>query len=113
MAAMTDAKIGREILEAAADLLSHPGAWAQGGGAFDSKGEPRVFDSPEACSWCLYGALWVEGSERGFSPHDEYIILLEDYLCDNGLTVRWNDAPERSQEEVVESLRRVAQDCEI
>lgn len=104
----TDPKSVADVLDAAADLLSKPGAWTQGAYARDADGKDvnpteRVYRPTSATCFCIYGAiaavcdgnitLWAR-----ISPHNLG-------LPDTG----WNDEAERTQDEVVSKLREAAQ----
>lgn len=98
----TDA--GRSVadyLDAAAELLSKPGAWTQGAYARIAPGGPTVGPgSPEARCWCLAGALGaVDATHRAWIAFDKYV----------GGIVTFNDRLGRSQGEVVQALREAAQ----
>lgn len=95
-----------EVLTAAADLLEPEGAWTQG-----------TFGRP-GCQ-CVLGAI---ARAAGINPHgsnwsDALTRGAHEYLCQAigaewiGGTLwadAWNDAPGRTQVEVVETLRRAA-----
>ncbi|MGN6063805.1 DUF6197 family protein [Brevundimonas diminuta] len=100
-----------EVLEAAADLLEQPGAWTQDEFARDSVGRVVCPTSTLATCWCVRGAIaavnededdhtannrnW-KAAARLLGFHDAMDIEL------------WNDAPERTQAEVVAALREAA-----
>jgi len=95
-----------DVLDAAADLLEKPGAWTQGDYArnrFGGKlGDGR---KPEATCWCAIGALEkVTGSLIG----NHYAAPLIEVIGGNGRIDQWNDAPGRTQSEVVAALRAAA-----
>jgi len=52
-----NAKGALPLLEAARMLLDDPDAWVQGAYAKDADGLPAHEMSPEACRWCLSGAI--------------------------------------------------------
>jgi len=103
-----------DILTAAADLIAQPGAWTQLGGdddgsggecARDENGNPvSAVDSDAAC-WCLFGAI-----ERVTNGHDVRIVRALEWLTAKRSDdlVGFNDAPERTQDEVVAALRAAA-----
>lgn len=98
-----------EVLRKAAARLSKPGAWTQGTCARDSEGTAVSESSVSAVCWCLAGALIVEHG-LGVKGEDDYLDRAifgktegeADY-------VKWNDADERSQSDVVEALLSAAQ----
>jgi len=94
----------QEVLNKAADLLEKPGAWTQGALARLSDGTPVYSRSlSQASCYCMAGALWVA---NGFRFPDEAFDALPE--GPRGATGSWNDAPGRTQSEVVEALRAAA-----
>ena len=101
-----------DVLNAAADLLDKPGAWAQGSLALGSSGESLSVDSSEAVCFCIVGAI---RRVSGFNRRPEKTVPLRQAVARSlGLPgykaplVAWNDAPERTQAEVVQALRDAA-----
>lgn len=82
-----------DVLERAADLIEPEGAWIQG-----------VFQSEDGCSHCLHSAVMEQADDflkmkaatqaLGFNYSEEVWV--------------WNDAPGRTQAEVVAKLREAA-----
>ena len=55
----------KQLLSQARDLISEPGHWTKRVLARNAKGEAISPTSPDACSWCIIGALVkVSGSEE-------------------------------------------------
>lgn len=112
---MTDTATGAgrsvaDVLDAAADLLSKPGAWTQGAYARDADGNDLVSNDDgvvvplQAVCFCLYGAVaYVEGETISESKAGQFLEGL------NVSAIEWNDDPERTQDEVVAKLREAAQ----
>jgi hypothetical protein len=98
----------REVLIKAADLLdSAPTAWTQKRIARDNKGWPEPPNHPRACSWCAMGAIAkVQNLPRAPQLYDSASKLLAHHLKID--IVDWNDAPERTREDVVQALRSAA-----
>lgn len=97
-----------QVLSEAADLLEKPGAWTQGVFARNAKGENTGLSEirGKAVCWCVLGATAASaGSNLGLSSAADH--FLRDFLGVEELG-SWNDAPDRSQEEVVDALRRAA-----
>ena len=97
-----------DILARAADLIEPEGAWTQGEEARDAHGEGlEDFSGTDAVCWCAGGAIWkaarLLGVVRG-APFQRYFEL---FLGVTGVP-EWNDAPERTQAEVVAKLREAA-----
>jgi hypothetical protein len=96
------AKTVSEILSAAADLLEPEGAWAQGDLARNAEGDCVSTISDSAVCWCTVGAIYRVSDYYC----DEALGTLEHIL--SGGIANWNDAPERTQAEVVAKLREAA-----
>jgi hypothetical protein len=96
-----------DILTKAADLLEQPNAWCQGDIAKDAEGNRVPFATdPKACQWCLIGAICHVAKH---APDDEIAKVGAAISDDEYLTIAgWNDAPERTQTEVVAVLRKAA-----
>ena len=88
------------ILNAAADLIEPDGAWTQGAAARNADGKVSL---ENATCWCLYGAI-------GNFAEESWDVVWEDFKRLSGIRapIAWNDAPERTQSEVVEALRAAA-----
>lgn len=94
-----------DILERAADLIEPEGRWIQGVFARNAKGEftgLSEFRGPAVC-WCISGATCKESPEDDGAEADVY---LQRFL--GAHPSEWNDAPERTQSEVVAKLREAA-----
>jgi len=94
-----------DVLDAAADLVAKLKGWTQGAYARDADGRDvnpyeKWRASPQAVCFCLYGALAQVASQAGM----EKIPSLTDPLP----STEWNDAPGRTQSEVVAALRAAA-----
>lgn len=97
----------REVLLGAADLLERTG-WTQGSWARNAHGIAVLPSAGDAVRFCALGALARTRSES--TDWWAMIDALHEYVagadyCSIG---RWNDAPERTQAEVVAKLREVA-----
>lgn len=102
-----------DILEAAADLLSPEGAWIQGS-SMHVTGDGQAH-------YCLVGAInSVAGSWQPYMDTclhsrnaSKAASIAADFLNSGFLVdslVDWNDDAERTQEEVVDLLKRAAKD---
>jgi hypothetical protein len=83
------------------ELLSKPGAWIQGAFAKDDRGQDCSTLNPAACQFCLMGALKFCYPQDYSDKFGEVCLALEQNA------VIWNDAPERTQQEVVALLKRL------
>ena len=104
---MTDRDKASAILRAAADRIEPPGAWTQGAPARTAFGAVLIdHKQPWAKSWSAAGAISVASADRWkkeMSARAYLKLAVEtDRLSD------WNDAPTRTQQEVVAALRRAA-----
>lgn len=111
----------KEILNAAADLLERPGAWTQGDYARDDVGlgigefseiEIEKGGFEPAC-FCMIGAVnRARGSDLDASLWGALRRPIWDVLGEQNIA-DWNDAPGRTQAEVVAALRAAAKSGEI
>lgn len=91
-----------EILRAAADLIEPEGAWTQG--------RLNIFRNGQPVCWCAMGAIIHASGGCG----RDAVSLIEADLPRSPSTeplrpiAKWNDAPERTQAEVVAKLREAA-----
>jgi hypothetical protein len=118
MSAVTPA----EVLRAAADLIEPEGKWVQGALAGDEQGRPlrAAVTGADFCGfcWCAWGSLdmatWnaaVKDQRDGaWKARDGARVALHSYLGRD--VAAWNDAPERTQAEVVAALRAAADRAE-
>ena len=104
------------VLNAAADLIEPEGRWTQGTLARDKAGL-AVYnpDDAEAYCWCVAGALQhVTGGGWSDADFDIYhasrrAVLVAVGMDENDSIAIWNDAPKRTQAEVVAAIRQAAQ----
>lgn len=101
-------------LNGAADLLAGPGAWMRG--AFAATATGRVIGPEErpAVCWCLAGALMRSAPNTGAAIRDGVLERAHDAVGEVIGTfdlAGWNDAPGRTQAEVVAALRQSAEAC--
>lgn len=101
---MTGGRVA-DVLDAAADLLSAPGAWTQGALARNALGKDAKVGEDKVC-FCMAGAL-VETS----GPWSAAWAFLDKFLPNvrgANNTAAFNDAPGRTQAEVIAKLREAA-----
>jgi hypothetical protein len=102
------------VLNAAADLLDKPGAWIQHAWARDSAGRIVDFgDEPKAACWCADGAFEKVLGRRYVEHGDLRANLQAAFIAVHGCSpMGFNDAPKRTQSEVVQALRAAAKASE-
>ena len=90
----------KEVLEKTRELITPEGSWIQGRLAEDIRGDGPINPaSPNACRWCLIGAIqraaWKTGRMKVTPAKDELQALLgvEDLAA-------WNDEDDRTQGDV-------------
>jgi hypothetical protein len=92
-----------EILSAAADLIEPEGCWTQRAYCRNADGKALGWGSDEAVCWCITGATGTVDEEGCGTDADRFLRR----LLKSGVSL-WNDAPERTQAEVVATLREAA-----
>lgn len=97
-----------DVLERAADLIDEPGRWTRGHIARNSAGEGVPADHPAAVCWCAVGALERVSGEQGGKPFHALLRVVGDFPDEATFGEKWNDAPGRTQSEVVSKLREAA-----
>lgn len=93
-----------DVLEKAADLIEPEGAWTQGTDARDAAGHQVEPNDEAAVCWCIDGAYLRCGGKW----HDAGWKVLMGLVPEGLGPISWNDAPERTQAEVVAALREAA-----
>lgn len=88
-----------ETLEMAASLIEPEGAWTQ---QVAGKPFPRSTGTP-----CCMGYAIEQNADGDMGPAIEALYAVAPFNSIRGL-VAWNDAPERTQAEVVAALRAAA-----
>jgi hypothetical protein len=101
----------REILTNARALIAK--GWTQGHYARMASGYPCHENSQRAVSWCLVGAVCRAG-EIYLRQALDAVEYLREIIGDPDLPLigNWNDAPGRTQEEVLALLDRAIAACE-
>lgn len=102
--------------------------WTTRAFARAADGTPRFSDDPEACSWCLSGAvnkavgeqtgLMSYRDQRRFDAHDQVRLPLDKALTAFGVLpgvpmIHWNDDPARTRAQVlgvVQAARALAKE---
>lgn len=102
---MPDDLKASEILNKAADLIEPEGAWAQEYFARDEHGNFVEACDELAMCWCVLGAIEFAAGGVGvaYSEAQHCLGAIVGEQIDE-----WNDAPRRTQAEVVAALRQAA-----
>lgn len=80
--------------------------WCQDTAAKDAHGKGVMVADPEACSWCVLGAIWsctAYGSDVELAAEDTFRRVLPGSYASIRL---WNDRPKRTKEEVLRAFDR-------
>lgn len=94
-----------EILSKAADLIEPEGRWTQGASAHAGDGLATGACQDDAICWCLGGAI----ERTGYGHFSAVGDALKYFTATTGgALVSFNDAPGRTQAEVVAKLREAA-----
>lgn len=107
---MSDAETTRRVLLRAAEILEPEGAWCQQYYAKDAHGNDCMGWDHQAVCWCGVGAIEKAHDElRGQADVMEAAILAVGRVVGlSSWASDWNDAPERTQAEVVQALKQAA-----
>lgn len=101
-----------EVLSKAADLIEPEGAWMQGAPARRADGSAayNVFEHEDVVCFCALGAIQkAAGSDPEYEPASEFFrTRILRAMGRNVSYASWNDAPVRTQAEVVAKLREAA-----
>jgi len=89
-----------EILDKAARKIEPEGRWTRQYSARDKDGREVAPNDAAATCWCIYGAIMKVSRRR--KVRGDLFRFLPTYAS------VWNDAPERTQAEVVAKLREAA-----
>lgn len=106
----------REVLLKAAELVER--GWCQGHGATDKSGNTVDRDADDAACFCALGAISRATQGTKQSVRNDLFwdarARLGDVVDQAGFmgVAPWNDAPGRTQAEVVQALRQAAEACE-
>lgn len=95
------------VLNKAASLVEQ--GWTQGDWAVDSAGHPVDVHNREACAWCLNAAVVRARDTARHIPEWGPIQRAVTQAIGSSMWARWNDAPGRTQAEVVAALRQAAE----
>ena len=104
-----------DVLNKAADLLEPEGAWTQGVYGRSSSGAVTTQAGvKKAACRCMIGALFAASDERSIYDleHSAAYQVLVSHLSVEDEPTDWNDAPGRTQAEVVAALRQAAKQAE-
>ena len=93
-----------EVLEKAANLIEPEGKWTQGDLAVDANGDETWTADPNSVCFCAEGAIM----HVSFGQPREPIFREFRHALGVDRIYEWNDAPGRTQAEVVAKLREAA-----
>jgi hypothetical protein len=100
-----------QILEEAQKLVM--AGWTQGAWARDNQGLPVKYlvNGNKAVCFCTLGAIYhnIESGDDGAQIGEETQSRFKEAISSKQNIVRWNDAPERTREEVVAAFDRAIQ----
>jgi hypothetical protein len=85
------------------ELLSDPSKWTKGVIARNSNGERVAGYDPSATCFCLYGA--IKRCYPGYAA-EETFSRIQECVPDRD-AIGWNDAPERTYDEVITLLKEL------
>lgn len=107
---MSDSTVA-EVLDRAAALVEPEGAWTQGANARTASGFPVNHWNDSAVCWCAFGAISyaAEDGEDDMSAITMAAMDVVRTIIGGGSLSIWNDDANRTQSEVVTTLRRAAQ----
>ena len=89
------------ILDKAIELISPEGAWIQGAFARNHLNQQVTSFSSSAVCWCAYGVLIK-------CDADPHLVVEVTKSIDGADSLSiWNDHPNRTQQEVIDLLKRV------
>lgn len=114
MSVPRDGLTGEAILASARDLVAR--GWSRSADARDDSGRAVDAGSPTARRWSLLGALVAAAdlptdlSPATLRPLRAALGALAEVIEDP-LLAEWNDAPSRTQEDVVDVLERARRIC--
>ena len=106
------------ILKRAAEIITPPGSWGQGQTAVDKDGRQVPSSSTAAVCFCALGAINRATRELQQPEHvsQRAYQLTNLELVDVAPSAinlpAWNDAPGRTQQEVVDLLHKAASRCQ-
>jgi hypothetical protein len=95
----------------ARDLVAKPGGWTQGVFARDATGDYVHPDAKEACSFCMKGAISHAKAKRidAISAREYERAIYEAFMsiAKADSIVDFNDDPNRTQQEIVETFDKI------
>lgn len=94
----------QDVLRQAADLIERTG-WCRRAFARDKRRRVVGFYSKDACRFCVRGAIYRVG---GAGLNGDIERLLKRHIGTRHIS-DWNDAPGRTKDEVIATLRRAAE----
>jgi len=105
------AGIHSDRLRAAKALISRPEAWTKHTNARDAQGKKIASRNPAAVCFCGFGALMRVNPEKT-AKRDQTYFYLKRIVPDRLDYVEWQDAPERTHDEVMNVFSRAIAQAE-
>jgi hypothetical protein len=96
-----------DILRSAADLIEPEGAWTKGAFARCNDGIAIFYTSPDACSWCVSGAIRKVAEDSMIEAQFVLNHFARYVRC--GVVSRWNDV-QNGPEPILAALRGAAKE---
>jgi len=94
-----------EIVRKMKKLLDSPEKWTKGATAKNSRGEIISSRDKDAICWCLVGATRRCDPNFHFLTYEIFSPVMEGFVKTVSIPI-WNDAPERTYEDIVELLNK-------
>jgi hypothetical protein len=95
-----------DILRAALELLADPSNWTQRAYARDNLGRNCATWSPNACQWCMEGALYKVGGNSPEAVQALRVLYLSLPASEQRHPYRYNDAKGRKHSEIIAVMRQ-------
>lgn len=108
---MNDPRMAAKVLRRAAEIVEQ--GFCQGHLAVNTEGRYVDELSPTATAWCALGAMCLAAHQvTGSRSNDLGAWSALNALVQPTLIHEWNNAPERTADEVAQALRDAAERCE-
>ena len=98
-----------DVLRRARELIATPEQWTQGVAARDDGGASVAYMDPEACKFCMLGAVWRAGADAGIGALTEGVGARAEATLRasvRGHLADFNDHPKRRHATVLKAFDR-------